>query len=366
MLEREPMVLIVDDISSGRKALESLLIGQGYYLEIAENGEQALKKAEAFKPDLILLDVMMPEMDGFEVCRRLRQDPGLAEVPVVMITALDDKESRLKGFAAGADDFVSKPFDRDELRARVRTITRLNRYRSLLAEREKLQNLSRQVMQIQERERRAVAVELHDEIGQGLTGLKHIIRQSREQIAEEQTKSKLDDALAVIGDLIGRVRNLSLRLRPSMLDDFGLFPALVWLADQFSEKTGLVIEHTFSEMDERRFAPEVETAIFRIAQEALTNVSRHADARHVIISINQDLEQLRFQLEDDGCGFDLAEIARQRYISTGLSGMQERAHMAGGVLQIISNHEAGGTKIIAEFVLSEAKKHEADSNFASR
>jgi signal transduction histidine kinase len=283
-----------------------------------------------------------------------------------MITALDDKESRLLGFAAGADDFVSKPFDRDELRARVRTITRLNRYRSLLAERQKLQNLSRQVMQIQERERRSVAVELHDEIGQGLTGLKHIIRQSRENIAEEQTKNKLNDALAVIGDLIGRVRNLSLRLRPSMLDDFGLFPALVWLADQFSEKTGLEIEHTFSEMDERRFPPEVETAIFRIAQEALTNVSRHADAKHVIISVDQDLDLLRFQLEDDGCGFDLAEISRQRYISTGLSGMQERARMARGMLHIVSNREPGGTKIIAEFVLSEAKKHENDSNSAGR
>ena len=83
-------------------------------------------------PDLILLDVMMPGMDGFEVCRSLRADPLLAEVPVVMVTALDDRDSRLQGIEAGADDFVSKPFDRVELRARVRTIARLNRYRQLL------------------------------------------------------------------------------------------------------------------------------------------------------------------------------------------------------------------------------------------
>lgn len=92
-------------------------------------------------PDLILLDVMMPEMDGFEVCRHLRANPRLAEVPVVMVTALDDRQSRLQGLQAGADDFISKPFDRVELRARVQSITRLNRYRRLHTERNKFKKL---------------------------------------------------------------------------------------------------------------------------------------------------------------------------------------------------------------------------------
>ncbi|NJN65962.1 MAG: response regulator [Chloroflexaceae bacterium] len=128
-------VLIVDDEPTGRETMEALLIGHGYHLVFASNGPEALAQAVQLTPDLILLDVMMPVMDGFEVCRRLRADPVLAEVPVVMVTALDDQESRLRGIEAGADDFISKPFHRAELRARVRTITRLNRYRRLLAER---------------------------------------------------------------------------------------------------------------------------------------------------------------------------------------------------------------------------------------
>ncbi|MBN1889148.1 MAG: response regulator [Thermoflexales bacterium] len=127
-------ILIVDDEPGACQTLEALLLNQGYHLALATSGQQALAMAAELAPDVILLDVMMPDMDGFEVCRRLRSDPRLAIVPVIMVTALDDRGSRLQGLAAGADDFVSKPFDRAELRARVRTITQLNRYRRLLAE----------------------------------------------------------------------------------------------------------------------------------------------------------------------------------------------------------------------------------------
>lgn len=132
------IILIVDDNAASRETLESILTAENYTLQMAEDGFQALHKADALHPDLILLDVMMPGMDGFEVCRRLRTTPGLAEIPVILLTALDDTASRLEGLEAGADDFISKPFDRQELRARVRTITRLNRYRTLLEQRESL------------------------------------------------------------------------------------------------------------------------------------------------------------------------------------------------------------------------------------
>ncbi len=134
-MEHKSTVLIVDDEAVGRQTLEGVLYGHGYELAFAGDGAETLAQAVALVPDLILLDVMMPDMDGFEVCRRLRADPMLADVPVIMVTALDDRDSRLRGIEAGADDFITKPFDRIELRARVRTITRLNRYRRLLAER---------------------------------------------------------------------------------------------------------------------------------------------------------------------------------------------------------------------------------------
>jgi DNA-binding response OmpR family regulator len=136
-MEQSRTILIVDDEAVGRETLEALLFGQGYTLAFAANGQEALAQALALKPDVILLDVMMPGLDGFEVCRRIRADASLAEVPVIMVTALDDRDSRLEGIEAGADDFVSKPFDRMELRARINTITRLNRYRRLHLERTK-------------------------------------------------------------------------------------------------------------------------------------------------------------------------------------------------------------------------------------
>lgn len=132
-------VLIVDDEPVIRETLEGLLQPQGHNLAFASNGVEALAKAAHLIPDLILLDVMMPDMDGFETCEHLRSDKLLAEVPIIMITALDDRESRLLGIKVGADDFITKPFDFVELQIRVQTITRLNRYRRLLTERNKFE-----------------------------------------------------------------------------------------------------------------------------------------------------------------------------------------------------------------------------------
>src|SRR5512141_1886186 len=140
------LVLIVDDEYIGRETLQSVLEGEGYELQMAENGLQAIEKAKELLPDVILLDVMMPGMTGFEVCQRIRNDPQIAEIPIIMLTALDDRESLLTGLKAGADDFISKPFDRFELRARLIGITRLNRYKKLLQERTKLQEANQRLL----------------------------------------------------------------------------------------------------------------------------------------------------------------------------------------------------------------------------
>ena len=135
MEESKSTILIVDDEASGRDTLEAILEPEGYILVMAENGYQAIEKALLTKPDVILLDVMMPGMNGFEVCRRIRSEEQLAEIPILFLTALDDRQSLLNGLEAGADEFISKPFDRFELRARLLGITRLNRFRKLSEER---------------------------------------------------------------------------------------------------------------------------------------------------------------------------------------------------------------------------------------
>ncbi len=125
-------ILLVDDNPQILSILADLLRPLGHKILCATSGTAALELAAAEPPDLILLDVMMPDLDGFTVCRRIRAHPLLAQVPVILVTALDDRESRVRGFEAGADEFVTKPFDYVELRARVSTILRLNRYRKLL------------------------------------------------------------------------------------------------------------------------------------------------------------------------------------------------------------------------------------------
>jgi len=140
------IILIVDDDPAGRQTLESILDEQGYHLEMAENGLQALEKARELLPDVILLDVMMPGMDGFEVCQHIRKDPKLAEIPIIMLTALDDRKSLLDGLEAGADDYITKPYDRYELRARLIGITRLNRYRKLLDDRSDIEQAHLQLL----------------------------------------------------------------------------------------------------------------------------------------------------------------------------------------------------------------------------
>lgn len=123
-MKSDNTILIVDDVATNRDTLRALLSSEGAQLLEAADGKSALQLAAEIRPDLILLDVMMPGMDGFEFCRTLRSDAALSAVPVLMVTALDDRASRLMGIDAGADDFVTKPVDRAELILRVRGISR--------------------------------------------------------------------------------------------------------------------------------------------------------------------------------------------------------------------------------------------------
>ena len=118
-------ILGVDDDDKNLKLIEALLIPHKYRVLFAHNGSEALKIVEAEKVDVILLDVMMPDIDGFEVCRKLKEDERLAHIPVILVTSLHGREERLKGIAAGANDFLTKPIDNEDLILRVRNAARL-------------------------------------------------------------------------------------------------------------------------------------------------------------------------------------------------------------------------------------------------
>ena len=137
--QTQATILIADDHPDGRRLPATLLKHKNYNIHFARDGAETIAMANEVIPDLILLDVMMPDIDGFEVCRRLRDDKLLGEVPIILVTALDSRQDILEGLKAGADDFISKPYDLQQLEARVETVIRLNRYRHIRTQRSRFQ-----------------------------------------------------------------------------------------------------------------------------------------------------------------------------------------------------------------------------------
>ena len=125
-------VLIVDDEEINRKVISTVMENFGYDYQTAKNGVEALVKTREYAPDIIFLDIMMPDMDGYEVCQKLRDDSGAQHTPVVMVTALADKESRIRGLKAGANDFLTKPVDMSELMVRTRNLLKVKEFGDFL------------------------------------------------------------------------------------------------------------------------------------------------------------------------------------------------------------------------------------------
>lgn len=133
MNDQQAKILIVDDEPKNRELLTVLLRLEGHLIMTANCGEAALEIVARTPPDLILLDVMMPNMDGYQVANKLKSDPDTKNIPIIMVTALDDRSSKLRGLDAGAEEFLSKPVDRAELWVRVRNLLRLKKHHDLLA-----------------------------------------------------------------------------------------------------------------------------------------------------------------------------------------------------------------------------------------
>ena len=166
-------ILVVDDEERNRRLLAAMLEAEGYSASQAADGMQALELARRSLPDLILLDIMMPGMDGYEVARVLKADAATRPIPVVMVTALDDRESRLRGLEAGAEEFVTKPVDRNELRVRVRNLLRLKQFSNFLADHNR-------ILEEQVQERTAKVVRLN-RVYSVLSGINTTIVRVRER-----------------------------------------------------------------------------------------------------------------------------------------------------------------------------------------
>ena len=334
--------------------------------------------------DLVLLDFGLPDSEGLDTFLKLQKHSPM--VAIIPLTATGDESLALKAIQLGAQDYLFKgtisrqlltksmryAVERkrgeealrrahDELERRVvertQELSAANaKLTEQIAERRRAENelrrLSHRLVEVQEGERRNIARELHDEIGQLLTGLKLVI-----EIASRMPIERLGEhchkAQALVNELMGHVRNLSLDLRPAMLDDLGLLHALLWHFERYTSQTGVTVKLTHTGIENERLSPEIETAAYRIVQEALTNVARHAGTRQVKVSASADAESLILQIADEGNGFDVqSSLAAGR--SSGLAGMRERAQLLGGSLEIQSTI-GKGTIISALLPLEQAE-----------
>jgi PAS domain S-box-containing protein len=218
---------------------------------------------------------------------------------------------------------------------------------------ERLRTLSGQLLEVQELERRHLASELHDEIGQMLTGLQLSLAMSV-HLDPEQLRANVAHAQGLVKDLTARVRDISLRLRPAMLDDLGLLPTLLWHIERYTKQTGVDVLFEHENLERRLHPRKVETAAYRIVQEALTNIARHAKVREATVRIWLDQDLLYVQVQDDGVGFDPQAVAAAA-ASSGLSGMQERALVLGGYV-VIDSGPGTGTRVTAELPVGGAEE----------
>jgi PAS domain S-box-containing protein len=218
---------------------------------------------------------------------------------------------------------------------------------------EQLRALSAHVESVREDERTGIAREIHDVLGQALTALKMDLalvarRSSGEALDRLRAMSKATD------EIIQQVRRISAELRPGVLDDLGLSAAFEWQAQDFEQRTGTVCRLT-SDLGDDRFARDTSTALFRILQEALTNVARHANARRVDIRLARAAGEIRMEVRDDGTGITATALADRR--SLGLLGIRERARRLGGFAEIAAG-AAAGTVVSVEVPLEREARHD--------
>jgi signal transduction histidine kinase len=196
-----------------------------------------------------------------------------------------------------------------------------------------LKRLSQHVVRAQEIERRNISRELHDEVGQMLTGLRMELANLDVPAIQQNTTDyhRLQEAKRLTERTLQCVRNLSMLLRPSMLDDLGLSPALRWQAKEFSRRSSVPVNVTI-DGDVDAVPEDVRTCVYRVAQEALTNAIRHADAHRINLVVRREGEQISVSIQDDGKGFDLSKSPRNAGI--GLIGLKERVSELSGTTRI--------------------------------
>lgn len=330
--------------SADRRLLIDFLRDSRYYVRAGTPSQVSLD--EWADISLIITDERAARQYEKELLA-LKQQSGGFFLPL-LITLSYSSESA-PWLRAGFDDVLRMPQRKKELAARLQV------YLHLRAQSEESRRLAAQVVLAQEAERKRLSRELHDEIGQALTAVSFNLQAYQKTVGDSAVEAKLQESLGIIESTLHQVRDLALDLHPTILDDLGLVAALEWYIARQTERTGLRIEFAADHL-EPGLPENLNTACFRIVQESLTNILRHAHANKVAVELRRHPVELELVIRDDGVGFDV-RAARQRAahgMSLGLLGMQERALLLNGQLQIKSAR-GRGTEIRARFPLDVAR-----------
>jgi len=352
-------ILLVDDEPSNLTLLErSLQPCSSYSLISTSDPRSVFGLCQRHRFDLIILDLNMPYLNGFQVMQQLREINEECLPPILVLTAQHDQEHRVRALQEGASDYVTKPFHMDELLARVNNLIMVRLYQKrmqvmnqslevgvrerteeLFRSRQMIRDLAAHSEKIREAERTRIAREIHDEFGQYLTALRMdtAMLDIRYGGSNPELKQHLASMKQAIDTSIGVVRNLATSLRPGALD-MGLVSASEWLLAGFEERTGIPY-HLHAPREDLGLDDERATAAFRILQEALTNITRYAQASEVDVVIELVDHSLFLVVRDDGVGFNPAEVRGRK--TFGLLGIRERALMFGGESRIDSDPGSG-------------------------
>lgn len=342
-------ILIVDDDQGNLMALQELLQGMGQKLVLANAGEEALRCVLKEDFAVILLDARMPGIDGFETAKLIRERRRSRHTPIIFVTgAYEDLGSMFRGYEVGAVDYIVKPLNPEVLKSKISVFIELYAKNAALsrevAERmltedrlreseEKLRALAARLQSVREEEQIRIAREIHDGLGQALTGLKMDLTWLAGKLPAEQKPLTIrtKSMFRLIDDTIHSVRKIASGLRPEVLDEVGLAAAIGWQAKDFQQRTGIRCKvELFPDSD--GLDRERSTALFRIFQEVLTNVARHAGATRVDVLMQRDADMLTLEVQDNGRGITSTEMLNPR--SLGLLGMRERVLPFNGRIEI--------------------------------
>lgn len=353
-------ILIVDDQLDNLRLLSDLLTQQGYEVRTVTRGSAALMGVEAQSPDLILLDIFMPDMDGYEVCQRLKSNPQTREIPVIFISALNEVFDKVKAFTVGGVDYVTKPFQIEEVFARIETQLSLRRMQvqlqtqntclqqtereleAALAQSRSLNQRIEEMTAIEERNR--IARDIHDSLGHVLVALNmqmgaalSLWNRSPKEAYEFLARSK-----TLGSEALGAIRQSVSAIRSDPFEGALFEGAIAGLVEDFRQSTGITPECNIDLSHPASDA--INRAVYRLVQEGLTNICKHAEASVVQIRIQTTPDELLLTLTDNGRGF----CSDETNAGYGLQGMKERAITLGGQLDIMSQ-PGSGCRISAQF-----------------